>query len=110
MTIASDVFYCFSWGIGLTNQEQARTDIFYPKAEGSFFISGKGQKTSYCAATAKDIDLGEIEVWNALPNCSNSRLGGVGWEAGAVLVTVIDTAVLMEAPSNRKRLPFWRLS
>jgi len=110
MAIASDVFYRFSWDIGLANQEQAGTNVFYTKAEGPFFVSGKGQKTAYCVATAKNIDLGDIEVWDALSNCSDSRLGWVGWEAGAVLVTVINTTILMEAPSNRKWLPSWRLA
>lgn len=110
MTIASNFFYCFSRAVGLANQEQAGANIFYSKAEGPFLVSGKGQETANGISAAKDIDLGDIKVWDALLNCSNSRLGWVGWEAGAVLVTVVDTSILMEALSNGRWLPPWRLA
>jgi len=58
MTIASDVFYRLSWGVGLADQEQARTDGFYSKAEGAFFIPGKRQQTANRVSAAKDIDFG----------------------------------------------------
>jgi len=57
MTVASDVFYQFSWGVGLADQEQARANVFYSKAKGPLFVSGKRQQTANCVSTAKEIDF-----------------------------------------------------
>lgn len=90
-----------------SDEEYGVADALNAELECTRAVLDEFEEAVKGVAAGEDVDIGGVEGWVLVEDCSNRWFGGMNWEACAVWVADVGATIGLELLGFRAWLPFW---